>query len=107
MINECSLISALNSDQIVTFEEVFDFNHRICVYLEMMDGGDLAHIILTGKDIYSEEFCKYTLLMVARALQTMHRNNVLHRDIKADNILCKTNGEVKIADLGLSVFLSE
>ena len=37
----------------------------------------------------------------------MHRKNVLHRDIKADNILYKENGEVKIGDLGLSIFLNK
>jgi len=45
--------------------------------------------------------------MVARGLQHMHSHNVLHRDIKSDNILCKPNGEIKIADLGISVFLSK
>lgn len=37
----------------------------------------------------------------------MHVKNVLHRDIKSDNILYKKDGEIKIADLGLSVFLHE
>jgi serine/threonine protein kinase len=45
--------------------------------------------------------------MVATGLQTMHANNVLHRDIKSDNILCRPNGDIKIADLGLSIFLSQ
>ena len=107
MINECSLIGALNSEHIVKFEEVFDWENRICVFLEMMEGGDLAHVVLTSSDIYTEAFCKYSLFMVARGLQTMHANNVLHRDIKADNILCRPNGDIKITDLGLSVFLHE
>ena len=37
----------------------------------------------------------------------MHRKNVLHRDIKSENILIRKNGDIKIADLGLSVFLHE
>ena len=32
---------------------------------------------------------------------------MLHRDIKSDNILCRPEGDVKLADLGFSVFLSE
>ena len=54
VINECSLMKAINSDHIVTFEEVFDYKGRVCVYLEMMDGGDLAHIIMSGRELYSE-----------------------------------------------------
>ena len=37
----------------------------------------------------------------------MHYHNILHRDIKSDNILCRPNGDIKIADMGFSVFLSE
>ena len=45
--------------------------------------------------------------MTALGLLKMHSKNVLHRDIKSDNILCSRNGDVKIADLGFSVFLSK
>lgn len=107
VINECSLINALNSENIVLFEEAYDHQNKIFVFLELMEGGDLGKIILSSHSVYSEAFCKYALYKVARGLQDMHRKNVLHRDIKSDNILCRPNGEIKIADLGLSVFLHE
>ena len=37
----------------------------------------------------------------------MHNYNVLHRDIKSENILSSSDGEIKIADLGLSKPLSQ
>ena len=37
----------------------------------------------------------------------MHLRNVLHRDLKSDNILCNKNGDVKVGDLGLSIFLTQ
>ena len=45
--------------------------------------------------------------MVALGLHEMHTKKVLHRDIKSDNILCSTDGQIKIADLGFSVFLTQ
>ena len=36
----------------------------------------------------------------------MHKRNILHRDLKSENILCNSHGDVKIGDLGLSTFLT-
>ena len=59
-------------------------------------------IVTYNYHTYSEEFCKYTLFKVASGLAKMHRKNVLHRDIKSENILSSKDGEIKIADLGFS-----
>ena len=37
----------------------------------------------------------------------MHARNVIHRCIKSDDILCRSNGEIKIGDFGFSVMLSQ
>ena len=70
-----------------------------------MDGGSMEHIVQDYYLKYSEAFCKYTLFNVAKGLLALHTQNVIHRDIKSDNILCKLNGEIKITDLGCSVLL--
>ena len=72
-----------------------------------MDGGSLSRIIRERKGNYSEQFCKYVLHQVAMGLHQMHFKNILHRDIKSANILCSTDGQIKIADLGFSVFLTQ
>ena len=63
----------------------------------------MSKIIVQRKGLLSEDFCKYSLYQVALGLQAMHKHNILHRDIKSDNILCRANGEIKIADLGFSI----
>ena len=37
----------------------------------------------------------------------MHQKNVLHRDVKSENVLANEDGEIKLADLGFSNFLSD
>ena len=73
----------------------------------MMEGGALKDIILSQRGNYSEAFCKYSLFAVAEGLKEMHNKEILHRDIKSDNILCKPDGSIKIADLGFSVSLTQ
>ena len=45
--------------------------------------------------------------MVARGLADIHAQGILHRDIKSDNVLCSSNGDIKLADMDISVFLTE
>ena len=107
VINECSLIQYLNCQQLISCEDVYDFQDRIWIFLELMEGGELTKIILDRNGDFTEDFCKWSLYQTALGMQGMHNKNVLHRDIKSDNILCRANGDIKIADLGFSVFLSQ
>ena len=86
-------------------EDIFDYNNRLLIIFEEMEGGSLDHIILSYHNKYSEAFCRYSLYMAAKGLQALHDANVIHRDIKSDNILSKKTGEIRITDLGCSVLL--
>ena len=101
------MISYLNCDQLIKCEEVYDYQDRLWIFLEIMEGGDMTKIVLARNGEFSEDFCKWSLFQVALGLQKMHSLNILHRDIKSDNILCRPNGDIKIADMGFSVFLTE
>ena len=52
-----------------------------------MDQGSMDKICTKGNESYSEDFCRYSLYKVAKGLLAMHNKNVLHRDIRSDNIL--------------------
>lgn len=103
---EASLIAILGGEEIVKCLELFDYQGHLWLVLEYLSNGSLTSIITDRWD-YSEEFCQYSLLKACLGLLNMHNKNVLHRDIKSDNILCGMNGDVKLADLGLSAFLDK
>ena len=67
----------------------------------------MTDIVLAMRGEFSEDFVRWSLYQAALGLQAMHVKNILHRDIKSDNILCRPDGTIKLADLGFSVFLSE
>ena len=56
---------------------------------------------------YSVNFCKYSAYRVAMGIKALHESNVIHRDIKSDNILCTDEGDIKLGDLGSAVLLHE
>ena len=72
-----------------------------------MEGGSMNVIVQEKGGLLSEDFIRWSLWNVALAIHAMHNKNVLHRDIKSDNILCRSDGTIKLADLGFSIFLSE
>ena len=69
--------------------------------LEYVDGGN-AHALIDRLGRLSVGDAVHVILDVARALEYAHSRNVIHRDIKPDNILLTRSGVAKLADLGLA-----
>src|SRR5947207_1980069 len=69
--------------------------------LEYVDGGS-AHALIARFGQLSVGDAVHIALDVARALEHAHSRNIIHRDIKPDNILITKAGVAKLADLGLS-----
>ena len=97
----------LNCDELINCLEIYYFNRKVFIILEYMDQGALTDFVLRNQKNYSEDSVKYCLYKVAKGLDSLHSRNVLHRDIKSDNILYSADGQIKICDLGFSTFLSE
>jgi len=79
---------------------------QVCIVMEFMKKGSLTRFV--GKSInWPEECIAYVCKNVLEALTFLHQNNRIHRDIKSDNILLGTEGEVKICDFGFAATLCE
>jgi p21-activated kinase 1 len=71
--------------------------------MEYIDGGALTDIV-TLCDC-CEEHIAYVLRGVLKALSVIHRANLIHRDIKSDNVLITKSGGVKLSDFGFTAQL--
>ena len=101
VVNEVGIMLMCKAnDGIIRCFECFDFKSRLWIFLEMMDGGALTPMLeeLSGK--HSEKFCKYVSYRVLQGLKYLHDRHILHRDIKSDNILVSSQGDIKLADFG-------
>lgn len=84
--------------------QVYDFaceGDEAFLIMEYMDGGSLADILDDGGTLTPDE-AAYVVKSVADALEYAHENQVLHLDVKPDNILIDHNGTIKLTDFGIS-----
>ena len=66
-----------------------------------MSGGDFGSILKYFIRL-DEEIAKPYIAEVVLAIEYLHSINIIHRDIKPDNILLDKKGHIKLADFGLS-----
>lgn len=98
--HEAKSASALNHPNIITIYEINDEDGALFIAMEYVEGQTLA------KKIKNKEFdLRRTLdiaIQIVAALAAAHEANVIHRDIKPDNIIVRPDGLVKVLDFGLA-----
>lgn len=102
---EIETLKLCQHPNIVRLYEIFENADYIYLVLEYLNGGNLLELLkLKNYKLPEATVCKY-LYSIATALQYLNKYNVIHRDIKAENIVLASNkegSEVKIVDFGLS-----
>lgn len=99
-IKEASMIASMSNHHIVSIYDIFEENGTAYYIMEFMNGGSMDELVKKGA-LAEADALKYTR-EIADALDYIHRQNVLHLDIKPANILLRDNGEAVIIDFGIS-----
>ncbi|XP_062272588.1 NUAK family SNF1-like kinase 2 [Scomber scombrus] len=98
---EIEIMSSLCHPHIITIYEVFENKDKIVIVMEYASRGDLYDYICDKRNI-SEREARHFFRQIVSAVHYCHQNGIVHRDLKLENILLDGNGNVKIADFGLS-----
>ncbi|KAI9728979.1 MAG: putative protein serine/threonine kinase [Chrysothrix sp. TS-e1954] len=100
IIEEISILAGLNSPYVTKYYGSFLKGSDLWIIMEFCSGGSCSDLLRPGK--ISEEYVTIILHELLLGLEYLHSDKKLHRDIKAANILLGSNGQVKLADFGVS-----
>lgn len=105
IINEILVMKDSKHANIVNYIDSYLLKGELWVVMEYMEGGSLTeivtHSVMTEGQIGA--VCRETL----KGLQFLHSKGVIHRDIKSDNILLNTEGNIKMTDFGFCAQINE
>ena len=110
MMNETKILSDLNNPLIVKYYKTFNEDGALFILMEFMDNGDIGGIFKASKTLEKpipEEKIYDIFIQSMKALTYIHSLNLIHRDIKPDNLFITVDGNVKLGDFGVSAALKK
>ncbi|KAF9913381.1 Protein kinase, partial [Lobosporangium transversale] len=106
VVNEILVMKESTNPNIVNYLDSFLVkNQELWVVMEYMEGGALTDVIENNKLNESQIAC--ICFETCKGLQHLHSQNIIHRDIKSDNVLMDPFGRVKITDFGFCAKLTD
>lgn len=102
---EAQILAKLNDPNIVAVHDWGKFDSSYFICMEYIKGQSLKEII-EKKGIINPKIAANYAIQICSALEVAHRNDLIHRDIKPQNILITPEGVVKITDFGIAKSLN-
>nr|XP_020456429.1 STE20-like serine/threonine-protein kinase isoform X1 [Monopterus albus] len=99
---EIEILASCNHYHIVKLLDAFYFEGKLWILIEFCAGGAVDAIMLELERPLTEPQIRAVCRQTLEALSYLHENKVIHRDLKAGNILLSLDGDVKLADFGVS-----
>lgn len=97
--NEIKMMASLNHKNVCNYITSYATEHELWIVMEYIDGCSLTDLLHTQMT-ESEIAC--ILRESLKALEYIHAEGIIHRDVKSDNILIMADGRVKLADFGFT-----
>lgn len=102
-IREASLGAVMCHPQICQLYEMHTFSNHYYMLFEYISGGQLLDYIVQH-GVLKESVARKFSRSIASAVDYLHSHNIVHRDLKIENMMITEKGEIKLIDFGLSNF---
>ncbi|CAK6969134.1 STE20-like kinase b [Scomber scombrus] len=99
---EIDILASCDHENIVKLLDAFYYDGKLWILIEFCAGGAVDAIMLELERALTEPQIRVVCKQTLQALVYLHDNKIIHRDLKAGNILLTLNGDVKLADFGVS-----
>ncbi|XP_033324735.2 sterile20-like kinase isoform X2 [Megalopta genalis] len=99
---EIDILSECKHPNVVELHEAYFIEGKLWMLIEYCDGGAVDSIMVELQKALTEPQIAYICQHMTKGLAFLHKSKVIHRDLKAGNVLLTMAGGVKIADFGVS-----
>lgn len=101
LFREVSIMKLLNHPSIVKLYEVIETEKTLYLVMEYVSNGEVFEFLVKNGRM-KENVARQKFRQIVSAVQYLHSKNIIHRDLKAENLLLDSNLDVKIVDFGFS-----
>ena len=105
ILKEREIMAGISHSNIVPLYYAFADENMLCFVQEYIPGGNLRYLLTHTKEHkFNEIISKFFIAGVIEAIDYLHKNGIVYRDLKLENILLDKNGYIKLSDFGLATY---
>ncbi|KAJ6247818.1 protein kinase [Anaeramoeba flamelloides] len=103
LFREMKILQQLNHPNLIELYEIFEDDDNWYIVMEYIRGGELFDYVIKEKKV-QESIARKFFAQIVSGISYCHSKNIVHRDLKLENLLLTNDQQIKIIDFGLSNF---